>query len=294
MRVARHFFLMGLFVSLLFLLSCSKEKVTGGATSDISTLTIKVVGEDGALIPGVEIYLNGGYKGKTSQYGNSKGMKQLVLPAGENELEVKAEGYGKFRPILIRGNNSQEITVVLERKKSTLVANVRSSDDDLADAEVALFKSGRTAPEQVSVTDEFGTAIFKLIADGKYTITAEKAGYRPDAVQREVLRSRDGEYVRVSLKLIPYPSLRVHITSDDRNLEHAQVVVFTKRGYNTPGASPEDAQLTDENGEVVFTNVEYGQPYVLVVKKAGYVAQIVDHTVQMGDKVVQVEMRRDE
>lgn len=277
---------------IVFIVSCSPENVTGNATADVPTLTVRVVDENNQIIPGVEIYLNRGYKGKTSQYGNSKGTKQLVLSAGENELEVKAPGYGKFSPILVRGNNSQEVTVILERKKSNIVVTIQSINEDLAGAEVSLVKSGRTTAEQVALADETGTALFRLVADGKYTIVAEKAGYRSAAVKQDVLRSRDGEFVRRTINLIPYPTLRLKVVGGD-NLENVQVALYTKKGYNRPDALPEDTKLTDSQGEVVFNDVEYDQPYVLVLKRNGYVAQIVDHSVHLGDRPLKVEMSLD-
>src|SRR3989338_4195445 len=105
-------------ISFLFILSsCSENEVTGSVSAEVSTLTVVVQAENGSLLYNADVYLNEEFKGKTNQYGNGKGTRELVLSGGGNIIRAEKEGYFSSEPIEVsaRKGRNQKITVVLEK-----------------------------------------------------------------------------------------------------------------------------------------------------------------------------------
>src|SRR3989338_9538112 len=77
---------------LLLLLSCG-EDVPEEVFPEVSALTVKVVDEEGELVENAALYVNEEFRGRTSSYGETRGMERLQLEGEENVIRGEKEGY---------------------------------------------------------------------------------------------------------------------------------------------------------------------------------------------------------
>ena len=126
----------------VFLAACSSEPLTGSSTAQASTLTIKTESENGSIITGASIYVNGEFKGKTNTYGDEKGSRLIVLEGSNNLVTVEKEDYGSAEPRIINAvsGGNQQVTFVLESRKTNLLVIVQDRDGPVSGAHVSLRK----------------------------------------------------------------------------------------------------------------------------------------------------------
>lgn len=287
-------FLLTLFFSLS---TCSPEAqapLTGGTAIDApSVLLLKVQNHSGDLVDGADVYLNGKYKGKTSKYGESLGTETLILEEDKNEVVVRKAGYLDSDPTTLSlAAAEQRLTVVLERQSSQVKITVKDVyARPLKDAVVVLM-SGKF--EKSLLTNDEGLAVFQKVPDGSYEVKVHKERYFPE---QDVLVVNFAGSSERSLTLIlqKLPQLSVKVVDEqDSPLAEVEVTLYIKKEYNTPGALPEHVKYTFSDGVVRFADVELDERYVLVVKKEGFAAEMVERQVIGSDEVVTVELEKEE
>ncbi len=279
---------------LVLLASCAELPLV--SDDGVSTIILTIREENTSLVYGAEIYVNDQFKGKTSPYGESHGTKTLVLKGADNAITVEKEGYIPSDPLQISASagKEQQLTIVLERIKvdyTILVEN--EAGNPLPGVRVSFYLNNGSRLVDSRVSDDDGKVLFERLDDGNYTIRAGKEEYESKSYTEEVLLEEDGEKIESILRLFRIPELMVEVTDiqgDPLNL--VEVSVYTKKEYNAPGSWPLSAKFTNEDGELVFKYVEYDQPYVLVVKKEGYLSQTQDIVLTPEHKKVEFEMVR--
>ena len=259
----------------LFLISCSGNELTGGTTVDISTLTVIVRNENGSLMYGVDIFVNGELKGKTNQYGEFRGTKEVVLQSGDNLVKVQAVGYLSTEPLIISGEGiGQRVTFTLHRPKTDYTIKVYDEEGALAEVKVIISKMGSSTPVHTDVTDEDGEVTFTQLADGEYSIKLQKGFYQQEEFGVNLSRSRTGGEYWSAVTLQREVELLVEVVGEDgTTLPGAEVSLYEEGDYNSPGAYPLAAKFTKEDGKVYFRKVEYGESYVVEVRREGFVAE---------------------
>ena len=291
---------------LLILTACFPQgQLTGGTTVDttidtavakasVSTLTIVVKTEQGELLPEAKIYVNGEYVGKTSKYGESKGTQTVLLNRLENRIQVRKEGYGDSLPVEVSASDQgqQRVTIILDVKKSHFIVSVEDHGQPVDGARVSLFVGKASTPSYVAFTDEQGDALFEDVLDNKYTVTVAQEGYELLRLPQKINVAEAGEYDSITAELQPVPELSVEVADYQGSpLRQAEVLVYTKDAYNSPGeAMPISTDYTDREGLARFTAVEYGEMYVVVVKKQDYLAQTKELQLEPDVHAVRVEM----
>ncbi len=285
-----------LFLLPVVILGCSKEEaITGGTTSTISSLTVIVRDEAGQPLPEAKVYLNNELKGKTSKYGNSIGTQTLVLNEKENKVVVRKTGYADSLPVTVSAApGEQTFTLILERKKAVYLVSVEANDRPIKGVRVTLFPEGRSIPLDTEETDLHGDAFFSDIDDGTYIITLSKAGYEIQRWKREIDYSKGGEFASSMFELEVSAGLMVRVDDEYGDpLPNAEVTLYTLDEYNAPGTPlPIAVEYTARDGEAEFTSVEYGEGYVVQVKKAGYDAEAEEIQLEEDNRVVRVELGR--
>lgn len=281
-------------VLLFLLISCSKqETITGDITAEINTVRVAVVSENGTLIPGAEIYINDEFKGKTSKYGRSKGTKTIILNSGDEVMTAKHKDYTASEPVaIVKG---EEIaTIVLEKEKTDLVVAVRAFGSGVRDAEIELYESGSFSPEKIMITNSNGRTTFKNVDDGEYILIASKTGLKEAETEIDIDRVNDGDIVKVEMELTPLPKIHIALLDEEANpLEDALIEIYTKKMYNIPAGSSLDYEYTNDEGWTEFGNVEYGESYIIVIKKEDYHARIIEHKLKLGKESLRLEMEMD-
>lgn len=292
--------LLALFLLALFLASCSEqeEKITGGSSASFSTLTVVVKDESGFPLLDAKVYLNGEFQGKTNKYGDGKGTQTVLLDKAENTLIVRKEGYADSRQITVSAGpegGEQSITIILERKKTTYVVSVVAEGRPVEDVRVTLFYFNTTVPLQQQLTDEQGAAYFEAVDDGVYMITIAREGYDLLRLKQEIDYDQGGEFASTMAELRPFASLLVQVDDESTSpVRNAEVSLFSRQAYHAPGTPlPLSVEYTDREGQVEFTSVEYEETYVLVVKKEGYRAEVVEQELSPEDKAVRVVLVED-
>lgn len=294
-RPASWFLLSLLFLS-FFLLACSKEEnVTGSSTRSISTLTVVVRDETGQPLPEAKVYLNQEFKGKTSKYGSSAGTQTLVLTASENKIVVRKEGYADSLPVTVSAaEGEQSITLILELKKAVYLVSVEQDNTPMGGVRVTLFPEGSSLPLAVEETDRHGDAFFSDVSDGTYIITLSKEGYEIQRWKREIDYAKGGEFASSMFELEPSAGLQVKVYDTSGNsLANAEVTLYALAEYNEPGTPlPLAVEYTSREGIAEFTSVDYGNAYVVQVKKAGYDAEMEEIVLFSGNRVLSIELNR--
>ncbi len=274
-----------LLVLLLFIVGCGQEEdnaITGGAVVEVSTVTIAAIAENGTTLYDAEIFVNGVYKGKTSKYGKNKGTRTVVLD-GDNTITVEKEGYAASEPTSVGASlrGPQFLTVVLESIKTTLTVH--------SEPQAMIFISSQEH-EYSALADELGMASFS-VEDGEYTIVAAKEGYEHGTNEVEIDHD-DDDSVSVEVELSKLAEVEVEVVGDGK-LSDAEVSLYTRKGYNSPGAYPLGNGLTRREGTISFSNVVYDDRYVLIVKAAGYQAQKIEFTLAPGEELFVVHMEEE-
>ncbi len=279
----------------LFLISCSGNDLTGGTTADVSTLTVIVRNENGSLMYGAEVYIDGEFKGKTNQYGELRGTREVVLQSGDNSVKVQAIGYLAAEPIIISGEGiGQRVTFTLKRPKTDYTLRVYDEEGALAEVSVFLYQAGNSEPLQATATDEAGMAAFKQLPDGEYIIELRKGFFQQEEFGLNISRSKTkGEY-RSAVTLQREVELLVKVVGEDGTpLPGAEVSLYEESDYNSPGAYPIAAKFTKEDGKVYFRNVEYDEKYVVDVRREGFVAERANFEFTPSHDSVEVELEVD-
>lgn len=271
----KKWLLLMLLASSLLLISCSGNDLTGGTVADVSTATIIVRNEDESLMYGAEVYINGELKGKTNQYGELRGTKEVVLQSGDNSVKVQAVGYLETEPIIISGEGiGQRVTFTLKRPKTDYVLRVYDEEGVLEEVSVKLYKPGSSTSLYTTTTDEAGRAAFPQLPDDEYIVELRKGFYQEEEFGINISRSKNGKEYRSAVTLMRDAELMVKVTADDGTiLPGAEVSLYNEDDYNSPGAYPISAKFTKEDGKVYFKNAEYGERYAVEVRREGFVAE---------------------
>ena len=267
--------LMVFLVSSLFFTSCSGDELTGGTVADVSTATIIVRNENGSMMYGADVYVNGELKGKTNQYGELRGTKEVVLKSGDNSVKVQAVGYLETEPLTISGDGiGQRVTFTLKRPKTDYTLTVYDEEGVLEDVKVTLSRSESSTPLYADFTDDEGEITFSQLTDGEYHLELRKGFYQEEEFDIDISRSKNGKEYRSAVTLQRDAELMVEVTADDgTELPGAEVSLYDESDYNSPGAYPIAAKFTKDDGKVYFKNVEYGKRYVVDVRREGFVAE---------------------
>lgn len=284
--------LLMLFILSLFFISCSGNELTGGTTADVSTLTVIVRNENGSLMYGAEVYINGELKGKTNQYGELRGTREVVLQSGDNSVKVQAVGYLAVEPAIISGEGiGQRVTFTLKRPKTDYALRVYDEEGALAEVSVFLYQAGNSEPWHATATDEAGIAAFKQLPDGEYIVELRKGFYQEEKFGLNISRSKTGGNYRTAVTLQREVELLVEVVGEDGTpLPGAEVSLYEESDYNSPGAYPLSAKFTKEDGKVYFRNVEHDERYVVDVRREGFVAGRENFEFTPSHDVVEVEL----
>ncbi len=255
-------------VLILFLVSCTKEVVTTGMVTDISTLTLAVVDENGSPLGDAQVYLNGVLKGQTREFGAGQGTKTFIISGKETEIKVAKEGYITSKPIrIINQLGEQKLTVTLESEKGALAVFVSSEKQPVRGALVTLT-SDDSQFKEIMGTDNRGIADFGKVGEGRFYIKASKPGY--ETANEEVnLQTKAKKVVTVPLYSIPELTLEVQ-DAREYPLEGAEISIYLKKDYNSPNSKIWQLRTTTEDGVAVVKELLRGLEYVIVVKKVGY------------------------
>lgn len=280
----------------VFFISCSGgNELTGGTTADVSTLTVIVRNENGSLMYGAEVYINGEFKGKTNQYGELRGTREVVLQSGDNLVKVQAVGYLETDPLIISGEGvGQRVTFTLKRPKTDYTLKVYDEEGALVDVSVSLYQAGKDEALYETATDEAGRAAFKQLPDGEYIVELRKGFYQDEEFGLNLSRSKTKGDYRTAITLQREVELLVEVTGEDGTpLPGAEVSLYEESDYNSPGAYPIAARFTKEDGKVYFRNVEYDERYVVDVRREGFVAERENFEFTPSREVVEVELEVD-
>lgn len=256
----------------LFILSCSEQDLTGRTVADVSTLTVIVRNENGSLMYGAHVYVNDEYKGSTNKYGELRGTKEIVLPPGDNDIYVEAPGYVASETQEVSGAGAgQRLTFILHKPKTDYTLLVYNDEGALQEVKVTLSHDSQL---DTAFTNEDGEVQFLQLEDGEYIVKLQKGQHTVEEFGINISRSEsDGTYSS-AITLEQDAELAVEVASDDGTpLPGAEVSLYEKDDYNSPGAYPIAAKFTKEDGKVYFRNVEYGEVYILDVRREGFEAQ---------------------
>lgn len=280
MQLRQILVLVFLLLSALIAMGCSKEdEITGNAVFQASVLNVVVRTENGTLVEGAQIYLNEKPKGVTAKHGSGKGSKKVVLDGPRNVIRVGKEGYSDPDPTTISASyrGEQAITFILEPLKTGYLVFVREHDDPLPQAIVSLHDGIRVVKEYI--TDDEGIAAIGEIRDGNYSVTVSKPGFLTNSFYENINFTEDGNLTStiIVLSRLPYFTITVTDTSGEP-LSAAEVTLYLETNYNAPRAPALHVTYSPPDGKVYFNDVESGELYVIIVKKAGYKAQTILRT----------------
>ncbi|MEK6901723.1 MAG: carboxypeptidase-like regulatory domain-containing protein [Nanoarchaeota archaeon] len=283
----------------IVLLGCfnESESLTGGTVveQEVSTMTVLVQDEDGLPIPEARVYLDGEYKGKTSEYGKSKGTRTVILRSEKHTILAEKEGYFTSNAKTVSANfkGAQYLTVVLESKKTSVEVEVFAEGKRVQNAVVSL--EGSEGTERAAKTDKQGIASFKRLPDGKYSLTIRKEGYELKKSELSVEYDRDGLTTKQSVVLSPIRQLVVEVVDGETwiPLENVEISLYLAEEYNSPGSVAEHVKFTSMNGIVQFEKASFGEDYVLVLKKTGYNAKTVAWNMRTDTSRQQIELEKE-
>lgn len=282
-------------VSLLIIVACSDEKLTGGSVAPAATLTVRAENENGSIVTGASVYVNGEFKGKTNAYGEEKGSRMIVVEGINNLIRVEKEGYTTAEPrIVSSASGNQQVTFVLESQKTNLFVAVSDSEGNVPEAKVSLRKGDSPVILGVASTDQDGVATFNEVEDGDYSVQVRKEGYIPASQEEAIDHHRNNGAASISVTLTHLPELLVRVVDQQgQPLDTAEVSIYTWESYHSPGASPITTSYTGSSGEVLFQNVDYDMHYVLVTRRAQYLTSVQDVSLTPDNRQLTIEMSWD-
>ncbi len=284
-----------LFLSLVLVACSPSEEVTGNAVVDsqASLLQVHVIDEDGEIVDGASIYVNNVLKGKTSKYGENKGSKIVILKGERNSITVEKEGFFLSKPISVSASaaGEQRMTIVLEQEQAEVLVKVQDIDGNgLENATVQLLSPDPFIIPQDAITNKDGLVTFRRVSDGTYMVTAALAKHENQS-KEVTINFSSGQEQDVAILLERLPHLQVTVMDESGNaLEGAEVTLYTKSGFNTPGDFPLHINLTDGEGIVDYEDAILDETYVVIIKKAGFNAQTFEKRFTIDDQFLAVEM----
>jgi hypothetical protein len=281
-----------LVILMVFLVSCSSQNDTADVVVEkgTETLSVLVVDINGNPLPGAEVYVNNQFNGLTREFGQTQGTRTFLLVESLNQVFVKKEGYETSDKIMVQKNGHQQAKFVLERSTTTLIVLV---GDELSEVVVSLREIDTATVEQTVLTDETGVALFDDVADGDYIVTLVRQDYQPIEERIKVDYTTRGSSLEARISLQSNPLLSVVVIRDDDPLQEVEVSLYTRTEYNTPGILPSKTRITSNTGESTFRDLVFGERYVIVAKKEGFSAQIIERTLEEGDTSLKIEMSED-
>lgn len=280
-------------ISVLFLallLGCSEQETTGAAITS-SLLKVIAVDENGKNLGDVDVYVNGVLKGATSAYGENKGSKLLILPPGSNSIFVEKKGYiSPPATSMSAAQGEQHLLLPLKIERSGYTVMITDEQGNpLSEADVTLYQV-EDEPLRWTLSDNQGKAFFPMVDDGTYHIKISKDKYQK-VIWTETINIKQGRSMVIEKRLPRLPYLHIIITdSEGKALSGAEVTIYRKQEYNTPGKKPLVILHTDRQGLVEWQNVALGTSWAVIVKKGGYEAQIAEKEILDGDYSLAVSL----
>jgi len=270
--------------SLMMLSSCSL--LTGRAVDATTVLEVKVTDNSGALLCEAEVYVNSVFKGSTRCFGETKGIREVVLSEKNNTITVKKQNYISSNVNVISKSDTQQITIRLAPQKAVYTISVTDEFGALEMASVVLYRDGKLLKGKT--TDSQGNALFEGIETGNYVVEASKEGYSTISVERAILSVNNDWSSLINLNALP--KLSVKVINNNQNVAEAEVSLYSKIEYNSPAAVPLHVKYSNTEGLVIFDDIKDYTDYVLVIKKEDYLAKVVETYVEEGSMDVNVKM----
>ena len=267
-----------LLIGIVLIAACSNESAGYATREVVSTLIVKAVNESGDPLCGADVYVDGQRKGKTHCYGSSIGTKTVVLSGTENLVKVSKEGYltPEATTLPASEEGEQTITFTLLQQKAGFIITVEEKGEPVDNAEIQWFQgtAEQSIPLFVVHTNAQGQATMEEIVDGGYILKISKEGYETAIIEQEVALSSHNNRVMLAIELTKLPPLEIEVIGKGELLSDAEVAIYTKVEYNRPRAEPLHIKFTNQEGKVLFYDAKSEEPYVLVVKKEGFIAQV--------------------
>ncbi|MBS3166490.1 carboxypeptidase regulatory-like domain-containing protein [Candidatus Woesearchaeota archaeon] len=270
--------------AVIILNSCSL--LTGRAVDATTVLEVKVVDDSGALVCEAEVYVNNIFKGNTRCFGETKGIREVILSEKNNTITVKKQNYLPSKVNVISKSDAQQITVRLAPQKAIYTISVTDEFGILTGASVVLYQDGKALKGKT--TDSQGNAIFEGIEAGNYVVEVSKEGYRKMSAERAIFSVNNDWSSSISLNALP--QLKIKVTTNNQNVAEVEVSLYSKVEYNSPAAVPLHIKYSDANGQVFFDDVGDHTNYVLVIKKENYLAKVVETYAEEGSSDIYVKL----
>lgn len=278
-------------LAVLCLVSCSPAEAPvqePAIDEGTETLTVFVVDVDDQPLPKVEVYVNDILQGFTREFGQTKGTRTFLLTEEINNVYVQKEGYETSEEIAIHRNGHQQARFVLGRSTTTVSIVV---PDKLSDVVVSLQQIDSPIIQSTVITDQSGKAVFEKVPDGDYFVTLVKQDYEEGQAKITVNYTTHGPELEEQISLQSNPFLLVNVFDEHKNrIPEAEVALFTRKEYNTPGILPSKTRITGTSGEAMFRNLIFGEQYIIVVKREGFTARIIEKLLEEGDNSLKAEM----
>ena len=136
--------------------------------------------------------------------------------------------------------------------------------------------------------------VFTQLADGEYVVELRKGFYQEEEFDINLSRRKTGTEYQSAVTLQREIELMVEVVGEDGTvLPGAEVSLYEERNYNSPGAYPLAAKFTKEDGKVYFRNVEYGERYVVEVRREGFVAEQESMVLTLSHDYLEIELSVD-
>ncbi len=279
------------FLVALFVVSCSPAEAPNNEPNidqGTETLTVYVVDVEDQPLPKVEVYVNNILQGFTREFGQTKGTRTFLLTEEINNVYVQKEGYETSEEIAIQKNGHQQARFILGRSTTTVSIIV---PDNVPDVVVSLRQIDSPVIQGTIITDQSGKAVFEKVPDGDYFVTLVKQDYEEERARITVNYTTHGPEVEEQISLQSHPFLLVNVFDEHKNrIPEAEVALFTRQEYNTPGILPSKTRITGTSGEAMFRNLVFDEQYIIVVKREGFTARIIEKLLEEGDNSLKAEM----
>ena len=286
-----------LVIAVAFIIYSGGNLLTGSVTAAISTVDVIVLNESDEVVMDAKIYVNGDYKGTTNKYGVNKGSKQVVLNGKKNVIMVKSEGYTDSQPLTLGATDKgrQQVVIRLEKLRTEYEVIVQGHspvhpDGPLEGALVSLYQDA--TPLKTMVTPVDGKVSFGTLDDGVYMIKASKKGYTERSLEERINLVEDGSFVMTTIVLERLPRIVVTVrNADDVYVPETEVSLFAQRDYNAPGGSPLHIRYTNAEGVVEFDDITPDSTYIIVAKKDGYEAVVLEKFVSVENGLISMQLQ---